>query len=290
MSTIKLLKARSFGEIIQDSFQFIGRNFIHFTSNFIIINGVFLVLTFLRSYYFGAEIKSFDTIQLVYITIVVIGGLISFAFTPIYMALYHKNNGAHFNYKDIFEFYKANFSKILIYFLVTLLLFLPLIIGFYIALIIITITVIGILLWPILFAFIYLLFAFPLYEYLNSDKGIFECYGYAFSLIFKRFFAVTSAIALIYTIIIVAYFVILAALGLFSSFVGIDFKDTTAIQTAMQSYFEVLSSPLTLLISIVIQILIASFSMSTGIAYYSQKEVLEKINQYDELDQLGQDY
>ena len=290
MSTIKLLKARSFGEIIQDSFQFIGRNFIHFTSNFIIINGVFLVLTFLRSYYFGAEIKSFDTIQLVYITIVVIGGLISFAFTPIYMALYHKNNGAHFDYKDIFEFYKANFSKILIYFLVTLLLFLPLIIGFYIALIIITITVIGILLWPILFAFIYLLFAFPLYEYLNSDKGIFECYGYAFSLIFKRFFAVTSAIALIYTIIIVAYFVILAALGLFSSFVGIDFKDTTAIQTAMQSYFEVLSSPLTLLISIVIQILIASFSMSTGIAYYSQKEVLEKINQYDELDQLGQDY
>ena len=290
MNTMKLLKERSFGEIIQDSFQFIGRNFVHFTINFIIINGAFLLLSFLRNYYFGIDLRSLDAMQILYIVIMIIGGVISFAFTPVYMTLYHRNNGSNFDYKDIIEFYKANFSKILIYLLVTLLLFLPLIIGFYIALLVIAITVIGILLWPILFAFIYLVFAFPLYEYLNSDRGIFECYGYAFTLIFKRFWAVTSAIALIYTLIFVTYFIFISVFGLFSSFVGIDYTDSDSIQTALKTYMEVLSSPLALLINIIVQILIASISMSTGIAYYSQKELVEKTNQYDELDQLGQDY
>ena len=290
MSSIKLLKERSFGEIIQDSFQFIGRNFVHFTINFTIINGAFLLLSFLRNYYFGIDLRSLDAMQTLYLIIMIIGGLVSFAFTPVYMTLYHRNNGAHFDYKDIIEFYKANFSKIIIYLLVTILLFIPLIIGFYIAVLLVAITIVGVLLWPILFAFIYLVFAFPLYEYLNSDRGIFECYGYAFTLIFKRFWAVTSAIALIYTLIFVTYIIFISVFGIFSSFVGLDIEDPVAIQTAMESYLEVLSSPLALLINIIVQILIASISTSTGVAYYSQKELVEKTNQYDELDQLGQDY
>ncbi len=284
---MQLYKQRDFSTLLGDTFRFLSENLKHLLSNFLIINGAFIIATILNSYYFLNESFFSSPLHSVLIVFMALGGFVPYAFIPIYLVLYNNHKGTNFDYTDILDFYKENIGKLLSYILVMLLLFIPLIIGFYIVLILITITIVGILLWPIAFAFLALVFSLPLYEYLNTEKGIFECFGYAFSLIFKKFWVTTSAVAILYSIIFIVFYVGLAALGAFSDLIGIDTKNPESISSAMNSYIAVLSSPVTIVMTNLLTIIFHLFRVVSGMVYFSQKEVLEHISDDDELDQIG---
>jgi len=284
---MELYQKRDFSTLLGDTFGFISDNFAHLLSNFLTISGVFIILSILNTYYFINKPVLDNPLHLLLLILILIGSIIMYSFIPIYLILYKNHKGTNFDYTDIIAFYKENAVKILSYSLTMLLLFIPLIIGFYIVLILITITVVGILLWPIAFAFLALVFALPLYEYLNTDKGIFESFGYAFSLIFKNFWATTSAVGILYSIIFILFYMGLIALGAFGGFVGIDIKDPDSINGAMQSYVAALSSPLSIVITNLVTILFYILGTVIGMVYFSQKEALENISSDNELDEIG---
>ncbi len=277
---MQLLKIRNFSTFFSDTFKFIRENGKHFFTNYFIINGVFLLITLLKNY--NTEIGSFSFVfEMVFALFSMIFGLINWTFVTIYMILYNKL-GTNFNYRDILNYYKENIGKIIIFILVSILLAIPAIIIFYIAFFISIITLIG----PFLvYASFIIWFTLAFYEYLNTDKPVFDCFGYSFTLFTKKFWATTGSTALLLVIIGIIYGFALGILGIFSSFMDMN-KSGDALNTYVKT-LEAFSAPKVLVVMTFLSILYVLLQISQGIIYFSQKELLENISANKTIDEIG---
>lgn len=279
---MQLLKIRGFSEFFTDSFQFIKINAVHFFTNYFIINGLFLIFYFGFNYY---NSKAFDLpwyFVVLGAILLIFFYIINFSFVPIYMILYQEK-GTQFNHNDILKYMSQNAGKILIFVLITLLMSIPIFIAFYISAILVAITIVGILFLPLLFAAFFLWFQMTYYEYLYSNKNYFDCMGYGFTLFTKKFWATTASTALLYTIIMVVYFLALGFTGFFSSLLEINFTDPESI-AGIETVFK---SPVVLIIATAVMVLYALINISQGIIYFSQKELLEGIQTKLNIDDIG---
>ncbi len=281
---MQLLQERDFSAFFTDTFQFIKENFVHLLTNYLIVNGLFLLLHFALNYMTDVEnMMNFGPLYFVNLLVSLIMWFVSVSFAVIYMTLYNQKDGTNFNYRDIINYFGQNIGKILLFFLISLVMAIPLFIAFYIVMILFAITIVGILAIPLVYAAFYLWFAMTFYEYMNTNKGYFDAMGYGFSLFMKKFWATTGSSALVFLIIFVIVGLIVGAFGLFGSFAGINFQDPESVMEMV----AIFRSPGAVLVILVYTILFQFAQVNPGIIYFSQKEAFEGIKAKTNIDDIG---
>ena len=153
----QLFKKRDFGEYISDTFQFFKQTGKHyFKSYFTISGGLLLVLVFVSYFLFQVYFDFFlnlnsttNNVNLLKnftqnnsVSILFIGFLIflffillsilNYSIPVIYLQLYEERKGNNFETSDILKVFKANFGRIVIFFLGLIFLITPLLILFFI--------------------------------------------------------------------------------------------------------------------------------------------------------------
>ena len=138
----ELFKRREFGDYISDTFQFFRQNGKHFFKTYFTISGGLLLLLVVVSYflfkvYFDFFLKmdhstnDADYLKGYFVEnlpmIIVVGifvflfmlllGMLNYALPVLYLDLYDKHKGNHFEAKELLNRFKKSFGKIVVFFL-----------------------------------------------------------------------------------------------------------------------------------------------------------------------------
>jgi hypothetical protein len=211
--------------------------------------------------------------------VMTIFGIIQYSFTPIYMKLY-LTKGTEFDYKDILNvMFKEKIGKIIVYFLFTMLISVPVFIVLGLATLILLITIVG---WIIPVIVMGLWFNLALFTYLDGEKGIWESFQYAWKLIFKNFWKTVGAVTIFTIVIGFISFGVSMIMNLISGTatiaVGFDGYNS-AIMIIM-----LITTAITQIVSIFLQMLMQTMN---SIVYYGCVEDLENKSSLLEIDKIG---
>ena len=311
---MQLYKSRDFSAFFQDTFLFIKQNGKHYFKHYFIINGIFLLILMILGYFltkfyseflFGGVLQggnnatAFDDymnenfgmfVLLISIFIVagLIAGLISYSYTAIYLKLFVKHHGKNFETPQIIKLYKQHIGKLFIFLLCSIIIGIPLVIVMGIGAFVLMITIIGFLLIPVLVGAFSLFYNMTLMEYLEEKRGIWDSFGYAWTLITKKFWAAVGSVGLFYLMAYVAQNVITIIPYLF--FMGSIFTSLPEGNPNPQDIgatFTVMMLVVFFITFIVGAILNNITQLNQGIVFYSLKEENENINTKSVIDQIG---
>jgi MFS family permease len=238
--------------------------------------------------YVNENFGIFILLIIVFVVIGLIAGLISYSYSAIYLKLYSENEGKNFETQQIIQVYKQNLGKLFVFLACSIILGIPLVIVLGISAFVLMITIVGILLIPVLLGAFTLFYNMTLMEYLQQKKGIWESFGYAWTLITKKFWAAVGSVGIFYLMAYVAQNVITMIPYLF--FMGSMFTVTPEKNTNPE---EVGASLMVLMLVvffiafIVGTILNNITQLNQGIVFYSLKEDHENINTKSVIDQIG---
>ncbi len=296
---MQLLKVRNFSEFISDSFEFVKENWKHFFATYFVVNGLYLLLNGINSYLTMSSMSNlmtpengdFTNIGGLYGTggsslsfVLGVGifllSILNFTFVPLYMSLYSKRK-TNFDYKDVLNLFKENIWKIIKFGLAILVIIIPFAIVFYILFLLLLITIVG---GPMVVGAAMLFFVLAFYEYINTNKGVFESFGYAIKMIKSKLMATTGSTALLMMIVYIFVLTLLGTTGLFSSF-----SDLVAGNQAQffDQYFKAFTSPQMIIGMLLSGVLMSVIQIGQGVIYFSQKEFLENISATDDIDSIG---
>ncbi|TXD81952.1 hypothetical protein ESY86_15935 [Subsaximicrobium wynnwilliamsii] len=310
---MQLYKSRGFGEFFQDTFAFLKLNGSHLFKNFFIVNGIFLLILLVLGYFstkFYSDVvlggilngntagidnymnENAGLFVIFIVTFVIMGlfaGIIAYAYVPIYMQLYAAHEGNSFGVKEIVNTYKANIGNIFIFLLCGIVVAIPMVIIVGIMAVVLTITIVGILALPLLVGAVSLFYQMTLMEYIKNEKGIWECFGYSWTLIVSKFWAAISCVGLFY---LMSYIVqnIIAFIpyifGMVSLFTEVEDGNSpnSAELGATMTVMMMAVFFLTFLVSSVLNVVLQS---NQALIFYSLKEDIENINTKSVIDQIG---
>jgi len=301
---MELLKRRNFSAIFNDTFTLLKVSGKHFFKNYFILNGIpllfFLILVYfftttfygLGTYRQGDSFKIFtayiegnpvlfSVVGILSIIISFIFAIIQYSFVPIYLLLYRKNNGTNFTSKEIFDvMFKEKIGKIIIFIFTSILVFIIIAIPLVIVMLISIFTIVGIF---FVLGFVSLWFNNALLEYLDSDKGVFECFSYGYRLILVRFWDYVGAIGLF---MLMTSF-ISGGISLVTSMITMIFS-ANAANASEKSLFLTLAMVFSFVVSKMVSIFVQTVvQLAQGIVYFSAKEESENIVTKSEIDKIG---
>jgi hypothetical protein len=307
-----LFKRRNFGDYVSDTFVFFKLTGKHYLKNYFTINGALLLILVAASYflfqvYFDFFLKidpsgnNFDYLENylnnnIGLVILIAFGLLLFmiflsmlnyAVPVIYMDLYREKNVNDFGTKDILSRFKTKFGQIAVFFLVTVFLITPVLMVVFALLFLLCFIIIGIplLLFAIPTAFSWITLSF--FEYLNTDKGVFQSYGSGFKHLTKQYFPIVGSSMIIYIIIQVAmtvFTMIPYMLGLVSVFTGIEEGSRGTDATSTVSIMMTMVMVFSLLMSYILNNLLL---VNQGLVYYSRQEFDENKSADFSIDLIG---
>lgn len=307
-----LFKKRDFSDYVSDTFQFFRVTGKHYLKSYFTICGIMLLLLVVFSYFlfqvyfdfflnFG-KANNNATIFQNYIqnnVPIIIGGavlmflfivlmsMLNYSIPVIYMELYAKNKGNNFETKDILAKFKANFGRILAFFLGLIFLITPLLLLIFVVLILLCFILIGIplLLFAVPTAVSWITLSF--YEYLNHDKGFFESLGSGFRHIKNQYFPNVGSLIIMYIIIQIGMSVFTIVPYMFGM---VSIITSTQNQTATNDSVSTVKIMLTIVmvISILMSYILNNLLLvNQGLVYYSRREFDENISSQDSIDLIG---
>ncbi len=299
---MQLLKKREFGDYFNDTFEFLRENGKHYFKTYFLVNGGPLVLFILFIYFMTTSLYGLSTfggdtgaifedyfnknapllilsiIALVLLTVVFM--ILQYAYTPVYLILYQEK-GTDFTAKDMFRvILKEKIGKILIFFLVSLLLFIPVGVVTLIAVALFALTIVGVFI-PL--AAVSLWFSMAFIAYLSTDKGVFDSLGYAWDMLFFKFWQNVGAVAVFMVLVMVVNIgvsLVLTTITSLISFNTIDTQDQSIIAMVSVVFSFVITQGISLFLQSVNQLV-------QNIVYFSIKEARENIASKYEIDQIG---
>lgn len=310
---MQLYKSRGFSEFFQDTFGFLKLHGKHFFKHFFIINGIFLLILMAMGYFFtkfysdlifggltngqsttvldsyiNDNLGLFIVFGLLFFIIAIIAGIVSYAYTPIYLKLFNEYFDKSFTTKEIIQAYKNNISKLLIFVICAIVLLIPLLIVFVIAALVLTITIIGILALPLLLGAFALFYFMTLSEYLENNKGIWDCFGYSWNLLTSKFWAAVGCVGIFYFISYALQYIIQIITSIFtmgSLFINPQQSNYNPYEVSTtMTIFMIATFFLSFLLSTILGNII---QLNQGIVFYGLKEGKEHINTKDIIDQIG---
>lgn len=230
----------------------------------------------------------FVVLAIVFVVVGLVAAVISFSFVPLYLKLYVDRDGLDFGTSELVDAYKSNIGNIFVFLVCGLLLAIPLAIVMGIGVFLLAITIIGILLIPVLIGAFSLFYNMTLMEYIENKRGIWESFGYAWTLMISRFWPAVGSVGLF---ILMSYIVqsvfsmIPYIFGMASLFTTIesgtntpDSVSTTMTIVMLAVFF--LSFFAGTLLGVIVQ-------LNQGVIFYSLKEDNENINTKSVIDQIG---
>lgn len=311
----QLFKKRNFSDLVGDTFTFFKMYGKHYFKNYFIVNGgillVLLVLVyFLMKIFFEGMLANTDQAQpnamdlfmndnlpLIIGLAAVTGlaaiflSLVSYTYPVAYLKLIEEKTA--FETSEILTVMKSKTGKIVIFFLASLFIMIPVMLfvmalSFALVFIIIGIPLL-LLLIPALMCWVSLSF----YEYIATDKGYFESLGNGFNMLRQKFWPCIGSTAVMYMIVqIVVGFVSMIpyVIGLISMFTSIDTQNPEAGFNNNQFSFFMIMMGVTMVLSILMNFIFQNFILvNQGIIYYSVREENENNTPKSQIDLIGTD-
>lgn len=312
---IPLFKKRTFSDFLSDSFSFFKQEGKHFLKNYFVINGIFLMILIVLFYfmfkvYFEALTSnlnsvnpSFNFIEDYFLSNIglVIGAiasfffliifltLLNFAFPIAYLKLYEKNKGVKFSTSEIIAEMKSKIGKILLFFLLSFLIIIPLVFILMAVLVMLSFILIGIPLLIISIPTLSSLMILSLYEYLNSNKGFFGSIQIAIGYLKKQFWPIVGSTMIMYMIVQVVLSLIsmipyiIGLISLFSDIENQNEGNALASLGILMSFVFVIS----ILANYILNNLLI---VNQGMIYYSSREYLENNSSLSDIESIGNNF
>lgn len=309
----QLFKKRNFSELIGDTFTFFKMHGKHYFRNYFIINGGFLLVLlvlvyFIMSVFFeglfsnlngglvGNANNNFDyylsnnlelaiTLGILTVVTAIFLSILSYTYPVAYMKLLEKKT--NFPTSEIIAVIKSKIGKIVIFFIASLFVLVPLMLVVMALSFALVFILIGI---PLLFIIIPALmcwFSLSFYDYISTNKGYFEALGNGFSLLKQKFWPSVGSTAIMYLIMqIVVGFVSMIPylIGVFSMFTS--FENQT-YQPEQLSFLMIMMG-VTMVLSLLLNFIFQNFILvNQGIIYYSIREENENNTPKNEIDLIG---
>ncbi len=309
---MQLYKSRDFSAYFQDTFSFLKQNGKHYFKHFFIINGIFLIILMVLGYFFTkfySDIVFGGYLQnnpnaiddylnnnsglivlfvLVFISVGLISSLISYAYTPIYFQLYSKHESSNFSVKSIIDCYKLNFGKLLVFLICGILIGIPILIATGILTFVLVITIIGMLALPLVLGAFMLFYSMTLMEYLEDKKGIWDSFGYSWTLMRSKFWAAIGSVGLFFLMSYVIQNVVTIIpyiFGMASLFTTVQSPSPNPDEIgAMMMIIMLIVFFITFVVGTILNNIV---QINQGIVFYSLKEDKENINTKSIIDQIG---
>ncbi|WP_417444864.1 hypothetical protein [Joostella sp.] len=310
---MQLYKSRTFGDYFSDTFTFLRENGKHFYKNYFIINGILIIILLVMMFFFsrfytnvifsdtfgdgGNSLTNYLDQNLgvlvifgfLFVIIALLLGIVNYAYTPLYFLLYEKNKGSDFSKNDIVDALKSNLGKIFTFLLAGILIAIPLFMALGLIIVILTITIIGIPLLLIAVAWLSQFYYIAFITYLQTNKGVFECFSYGFNLSFKNFWAANGCVALFYIMIqVVQGIVTLIPYSFAMGSLVLGAEEASNMNTTDQSMTIITMLTAVYMVAFFVNIILTTIlQMNQSIIFFSLKEDTENINTKSEIDEIG---
>lgn len=307
-----LLKKRDFSDYVSDTFGFFRETGKHYLKNYFTICGILLMVLGILSYFlfqlyfnfflnFGRTNSNYTFIQnffennailigigavCIFLFIVLLS-MLTYSIPVIYMGLYVKNDGNNFETKDILAEFKANFGRILIFFLGLIFIITPFLIFCFVVLVLLCLIIVGIplLLFAIPTAVSWITLSF--YEYLNNDKTFFKAFGSGFKHIKNQYFPNVGSLMIIYIIVqitMTVFTMIPYAFGMASVFTS---TRNSSVEEDSFSAIKIIFTVIMVVSILMSYILNNLLLINQGLVYFSRREYDENISSKDSIDLIG---
>lgn len=320
----QLFKKRGFSDYVSDTFQFFSYNGKHFLGNYFIINGIFLLIMTVLSYFFfqvyfdfflntGINndpnyMESYFSQNIAMIIVFFVFGflfflfisVLNYAYPVLYLKLLEQKKEATFTTRDIIKELKQNFFKVLLFFIGITLLILPILVALFAVLVFIMIKASSIgpafilillisipvflFLIPTFFCWIVLAF----YEYVNNQRiGFFNAIGRGFKHVRSQYFPIVGSVMVLYIIIQVImtiFSMIPYMFGAASLMTSPQVLDESGNQFSAIGVIMTIVMVFSILMSFILNNLLV---INQGVVYYSRIEIDENKSVNDSIDLIG---
>jgi hypothetical protein len=310
----ELFKRREFSDYISDTLQFFRQNGKHFFKTYFTISGGLLMVLVVVSYFLFKVYLDFflkvDTtgnnatylkgvlfnnlpvviiVALLIFLFMVLLSMFNYAIPVIYLNLYDKHKGTGFEAKEVLSEFKKRFKKILLFFLGVVFLVTPVLFMLFGLLVLLCLILVGIpmLLFAIPAAFSWITLSF--YEYMNTDKGLFEALRVGFSHVKSQFFSIVGSCMILYIMIQVSMTVfsfIPYAFGMASVVTSIQNPGTENDPFSTMRIMLLIVMVFSMLVSYILNNLLI---INQGLVYYSRREYNENVSSTDSIDLIGRE-
>jgi hypothetical protein len=150
------------------------------------------------------------------------------------------------------------------------------------------ITIVGILALPLVIAFVSLFYNMTLMEYMQDKRGIWDCFGYAWTLILSKFWAAVGCVGIFFLI----SYIIQNVIGMIPYIFGMASLFTTVESNTLEPQDVVSSMTIVMLLIFFLTFVVSTLlnviiQLNQGMVYYGLKETNENTNTKSIIDQIG---
>jgi len=309
----QLYKKRGFSEFISDTFEFLKLEGKNYFKNYFIINGhLLLVLVvciyFLTKVYMDVVFSSmvainpntdsllndlmnniplFVSLGLVSFVLIIIVSLINYSYPISYLKLV--GTKSEITTQNIINLMKEKLGKTILFFLASLLVFVPIITIVMLLLVLLMMIIIGfplmIIIGPALVSWMKLSY----YDYITTENDYLKSVGNGFELLKSKFWPIVGSTMIMYII----FYIILSIFTLIPYFIGLGLMfvdtNTNSDQTEAFSTLSVLASAIMVISTISNYTLQNIVFVNQGIIFYSITDEKENISIKSNIDLIGSD-
>lgn len=314
----ELYKKRDLSANFSDTTAFFKTFGKHYFKNYLVINGIFLMILVVLIYfiskvymevlfsgisnaqnnpnylmaYFNNNISLIIGSFAVTFLVIVILSMLNISFPVIYLKLFEKNNSDNFETLEIINGLKANIGKMIVFFLGSIFIILPLAIIIFGLLFLLCFILIGI---PLLFivgsAFISWI-TLSYYQYILKDVGYFRAVANGFGLVKQQFWTIVGTTFLMMMLVqIIQGFITMIpyVLSMIWMFVSTNNLQETGSQTDTFSTMGILFAVI-MVFSVLLSYIFNNFILvNQGLIYYGLQEEKENNSTKSQIDLIGTD-
>lgn len=310
----QLYKVRNFSALFNDTFTFFRLEGKNYFKNYIIINGILLlilvVLGFVVGRFFFENMLStvtsgnagalyngfadnagfFIGVGIVALVLFLLITIVNYSYPVIYLSLFDKVKSP--TTEQIFNAMKARLGRIILFALLSLVTFVPLImivglLSVVLAFLIITIPLIFIV-FGAFTCWMYLTF----YDYISTDNGYFTSMGNGWDMLMKNFWGHSGATVIFYMMFYVLQFIISMIISAISSvFMATNVDSNAYVEDQVETFTIVGIIMFTLFaVSMIFTYVLGNLVIiNQGMIYYSCREQDENKSLETEIDLIGRE-
>lgn len=312
----ELYKKRDLSANFSDTTTFFKSFGKHYFKNYLVINGIFLMVLVVLIYfiskvymellfsgisnaqnnpnylmaYFNNNISLIIGSFAITFLLIVILSMLNISFPVIYLRLLEKTNSDNFSIQEIMNGLKANIGKMIVFFLGSIFIILPLAIIIFGLLFLLCFILIGIPLIIIVGSAFMSWITLSYYEYILKDVGYFRALANGFSMVKQQFWTIVGTTFLMMMLVqIIQGFITMIpyVLSLIWMFVSTNNLQETGSQTDTFSTMGILLAVI-MVFSVLLSYIFNNFILvNQGLIYYGLQEEKENNSTKSQIDLIG---
>lgn len=313
----QLYKDRSFGDYISDTIDFFKKFGKHYFKNYFIVNGIFLMILVVLIYffskiymefiqssvisrgqnpnyvteYFSNNLPVFIISFIVMMVLILVISIVNYALPSLYVELY-EHKGLHFEAKDLIASLKKNFGRLLLFFVASFFVVIPIFFIVFMINALLCLIIIGIPLFFITIPALMVWVSLSFNDYLLGKNSYFNALGNGFSMLKNNFWPAVGASMVMFIIInilqsiltIIPYMIGIASI--FSSGQNLNDSANAGDAFGTLSIMMIVVMVLSTLFAYIFQNFL---SIQQVLVYYSQLEGSQNNTQNNEIELIGSD-